>query len=71
MMSRAPCWRLCPGRVEPKASERVVRPKPNSAFHCLPSCPIQQDGMSYRDRYDITSLRDVHEQEAWYIQSLL
>ena len=71
MMSQAPCWRLHPGRVEPKASERVVRPGPNSAFHRLPRCPIQQDGMSYRNRYDITHLGDVHEQEAWYIQSLL
>ena len=55
-MSQAPCWRLRPGRVEPKALERVVRPRPNSAFHRLPRCPIQQDGMSYSDRYDIAHL---------------
>ena len=71
MMSQAPCWRLHPGHVEPKALERVVRPRPNSAFHRLPRCPIQQDRMSYRDRYDITHLGDVHKQEAWYIQLLL
>ena len=71
MMSQTPCRRLCLGRVEPKASEREVRPMPNSAFHHLLRCPIQQDGVSYRDRYDIAHLRDVHEQEVWYIQSLL
>ena len=56
MMSRAPCWRLCPGCVEPKASEGVVRPRPSSAFHPLPRCPVQPDGMSYRDRYDTAHL---------------
>ena len=64
MMSQAPGWRLHPGCVEPKASERVVRPRPNSAFHHLPRCPIQQDGMSYCDRFDIAHLGDVHKQEA-------
>ena len=71
MMSQAPCWMLRPGRVEPKVSERMVRPRPNSAFHHLPRGPIQQDRMSYFDRYDIAHLGDVHKQEAWYIQSLL
>ena len=71
MMSQVPCWRLRPGRVEPKASERVVRPRPDGAFHHLSRCPIQQDGMLYHDRYDIAPLGEVHEQEVWYVQSLL
>ena len=56
MMSQAPSWRLHPGRVEPKALERVVRPRPNSAFHHLPRCLVQPDGMSYHDRYDAAHL---------------
>ena len=71
MMSQIPSQSLCPGHVEPKASEGERRHRLTSASHHLLRCQIQQDGVSYCNRYDIAHLRDVHEQEAWLIQSVL
>ena len=71
MMSQLPSRSLCPGRMEPKASEEERRHRLTSASHCLLRCQIQQDGVSFCNRYDIANLGDVQEQEAWFIQSVL
>ena len=71
MASQLPSRRLCPGYMESKASEGERRHRLTSASHHLLRCQIQQDGVSYCNRYDITHLGDVHEQEVWFIQSVL
>ena len=71
MTSRLPSRRLCPGLMESEASEGERGHRLTSASHCLLRCQIQQDGVSYCNRYDIAHLGDVHEQEAWFIQPVL
>ena len=71
MMSELPSRRLCPGRMESKASEGERGHRLTSASQRLLRCQIQQDGVLYCNRYDIAHLGDVHEQEVWFIQSVL
>ena len=68
MMSQLPSRRLCPGRMESKASEGQRRHRLTSASYHLLRCQIQQDRVSYCNRYDIAHLGDVHKQEARFIQ---
>ena len=71
MMSQLPSRRLCPGHMESKALEGERRHRLTIASHRLLRCQIQQDRVSFCNRYDITHRGDVHEQQVWFIQTVL